>query len=294
MPAIPLAVRGLLVLLLVVCGGLARAAGGFEHGLLWRVEAPGVAPSFLLGTLHSSDERVLGLAPPVRQAIDGSRSMAIELVDDEDAVHRFRHAMVTREPRLPTLLDAEEYDEVAGLLGEAGIPPKARAHFKPWAAFLVLVEPREFPGIQLDKVLLMDARAKGKPIHALETMDEQIAALDTLPPATQLALLRHALRRQEAIQLAVRPTVEAYLARDLGEMARLNAEAMAGDAAVAADNARFLDSLLYQRSARFAERLVPLLREGGVLAVFGALHLEGERGVPALLQRKGFRVTRVY
>ena len=44
---------------------------------------------------------------------------------------------------------------------------------------------------------------------------------------------------------------------------------------------------------RFAERLGPLLKQGGVFAAFGALHLHGARGVPALLERGGFRVTRV-
>ncbi|MGN2393504.1 hypothetical protein ACTFO6_18685, partial [Pelomicrobium sp. G1] len=35
--------------------------GGFSRGVLWNVEAKGVAPSYLFGTLHLDDDRVLAL-----------------------------------------------------------------------------------------------------------------------------------------------------------------------------------------------------------------------------------------
>jgi uncharacterized protein YbaP (TraB family) len=36
------------------------------------------------------------------------------------------------------------------------------------------------------------------------------------------------------------------------------------------------------------------LSEGGVFAAFGALHLYGERGVPSLLEKRGFKLRRLY
>ncbi len=273
--------------------GAAAVAPPYARGLLWRVDVPGVSPSYLFGTMHSDDERVLALAAPVRRAFDRSRRFALEMVDDEEAIRRFRAAMVTREAQLPEALGAADYARVEPLLAEHGIPREARGRFKPWAALLVLVQPPESPGIILDNVLLLEARRQAKAIEQLETVQEQIAALDGMAADTQLALLRYVVTRQDEIQASLRDLTEAYLGRDLDAMWQANVAAMGDDAAIVAHNEVFLERVLFERSERFAQRLAPLLRQGGVFAAFGAMHLYGGRGVPALLARRGFRVTRV-
>lgn len=265
--------------------------GRFERSVLWRVDSPGKAPSYLFGTLHSDDERVLDLSRPVKRAFARAQRLAVELIDDEDAIRRYRSAMVTREPRLPDALGADLYARTEPLLRERGIPREACARFRPWAALIVLLQPRESPGIMLDHVLVLDARRLGKPVEQLETVEEQIETLDGMPEDSQLALLRRVVARQDEIELAVRPLVSAYLQHDLAGMWTANAQAMGDDPASAPHNDLFLQRLLFDRSARFAQRLAPLLRKGGVFAAFGALHLYGEHGVPALLARQGFRVT---
>lgn len=266
----------------------------FEQGLLWRVERAGGAPSFLFGTLHHDDERVIRVAPQVQRAFDRSKRFAVELIDDEQALARFRRAMLRKAPLLPALLGEGDWPRYDERLAAHGMPAEARPNLKPWAALLILVQPQESPGIVLDKLLLVEARNRGKDIVALETIDEQIAAMDDLPEPSQLALLRHAEANYERIQQSFGALRDAYLARDLGAIWRLNLDMMAGEGQIDLHNARFLDSLLYQRNQRFAERLVPLLERGAAFAAFGALHLYGPRGVPALLAARGYKLTRIY
>jgi uncharacterized protein YbaP (TraB family) len=59
-------------------------------------------------------------------------------------------------------------------------------------------------------------------------------------------------------------------------------------------NEVFTRRLLYERNVRMAERAEPRLREGGAFSAVGALHLYGGSGVLALLEQRGWRVTRVY
>jgi uncharacterized protein len=288
----------LLALVALLAAGAAAAGGApaprFDRGLLWRVDAPNARPNYLFGTLHLDDDRVTTLAPQVRRALARSRLLMIEMVDDEDSAGRFRSAMLTREPQLAAQLGEDTYRGIEPLLAEHGVAKSLRPRLKPWAALLTLSQPAEFQGIILDQVLAMEARRQNKPILGLESAEEQIAAFDAMPLATQLALLRHAQAHYAQIQDTVGPLRDAYLARDLDAIWRLNLEAMAGDASVEADNEVFLERVLYARSRRFAERLAPQLRRGGVFAAMGALHLYGRKGVLSLLAERGLKLRRIY
>lgn len=266
----------------------ACAGERFDHGLLWRVDVPGAAPSYLFGTLHSDDDRVVKLPPAARRAFQRAHTVALEAINDPDAARRYRAAMVGREPRLPSLL-GDDYPRVETLLRESGVPLEVAPRFKPWAALIVLLQPRGATALTLDNLISFEAAKQGKRIAQLETVEEQIEALDGMPQDVQVTLLQDAQARFEEIQAAIFPVVSAYAEGDLAAQFRINAGTM--DPGPASEI--FMARLLYRRSERFAERLAPLLKQGRVFAAFGALHLYGERGVPALLERHGFRVSRV-
>jgi uncharacterized protein YbaP (TraB family) len=267
---------------------------GFSRGLLWKVEAKGVAPSYLFGTLHLDDERVLALPEPVKHAFEGARIFAAELLTNETAGRAFRSAMVTQAPQLPALLGEAWYVEADRLFARYGVPTEVRPRLKPWAAMLTLLQPLGATGLILDRVLQEEAMRARKSIHALETVDEQIAAFDALPLETQLVLLKKVIADHGPLQEATHHLVEAYLARDLEALWRLNAQALGDSPERRHHNELFLRRVLNERNARMAERLAPLIAQGKVFAAFGALHLYGEQGVPSLLTRRGFSVKVLY
>jgi uncharacterized protein len=270
------------------------ALTSFSRGLLWKVQAKGGRASYLFGTMHSDDDRVLALPAAVKNAFDNAPTFAVEVVGDDASVRKFLNSMVTREPQLPALLGDEDYARVDHLLAEHGIPSEARPRLKPWAAMVTLLQPRGATGMVLDRVLLHDAKQRHKRIRALESVEEQIIAFDGMAQESQVRLLHEVAKRYPDIQQSVGPLIEAYLARDLAMLWRLNVETMAGDSEAQADNQMFFNRILFDRNERFAHRLAPLLRSGNAFVAFGALHLYGERGVLTLLQQRGFKVQRVY
>ena len=48
------------------------------RSLLWRVERKGLAPSYLFGTIHSTDPRVTKLPPAVQAAFNSANTVALE------------------------------------------------------------------------------------------------------------------------------------------------------------------------------------------------------------------------
>src|ERR1700722_8128602 len=55
------------------------------EGLLWRVEKPGLAPSYLYGTIHSTNAAAISLAGEAIAYLDGAKVVATELGAPMDA-----------------------------------------------------------------------------------------------------------------------------------------------------------------------------------------------------------------
>ena len=287
-------------LAMAAAGTAARAAsdgahGGFDRGLLWRVERHGVPPSHLFGTLHLDDPRALDFRPTVRRAFAAARVLIIELLEDDKSARRF--ALASRLEGGATLRDVagdEVATRVAAVLGSRyGMPPELSLRLKPWAAYLALVQPTRPLGEIVDAALRRMARQRELPVQALETVDEQVQALEAVPEASQVALLDAVARRHDEAQAAIPVLLERYLQGDLAGLLTLQYDAIEDEPALHAPLDDLMEQLLRRRNERMVQRLQPALRQGRAFAAMGALHLQGPEGVPARLQRAGWRVRPV-
>lgn len=277
----------------LLLAGSAVAAGPYERGLLWRVEKAGSAPSWLFGTMHVDDPRVTALPGPVQRRFDHARGFTMEVAFEPEAIMQLAGRMVFADGRdLEQVAGRELFGRVAAR-GVPGLPPEALRLFKPWAVAVMLITPQP-QGEVLDLALMRRARAQGKPVHELETVDEQVSVFEALPERDQLLMLRHAVDHLDTMRSSMAELVEAWLARDLGELARISDREESGDPEVVRFNARFKAQLLDQRNIRMVERMQPRLAAGGAFVAIGALHLQGPRGLLALLERRGYRVTAEY
>jgi len=273
---------------------LCALAGALAHaGPLYRVERAGIEPSFLFGTLHSADPRVTALAPEVREALGRSRYLAPELVLREVDLPAFdAGASYEDARRLADHLDAGTLAAIRDALGPRAPDEATFARLKPWAVMLMLARAVDDDRPTLDAVVLGEARGRGLGIVGLELPDEQLASFDAIPVASQAALVRWTLARRDAIAVQQEATVRAWLAGDLARLRAIVLDA-AGDAPARPHVAALVRHLVDDRSALMAHRLHLPLRGGRVFVAVGALHLDGPRGLVALLREQGYRVRRV-
>ncbi len=287
------ALAGLALLLLAG----SAAAGPFGQGLLWRIEPPGgAAPSHIYGTVHVDDARALKLAQPVRDALAASGQLALELVTDADSAEAFAAASQLPEGQsLGALLGAKDYALVEDILrNRYGIPSYVAERMAPWSAYVTLNLPGPRMGFTVDELLHRIALKQNKPVVALETVEAQIGAMQGIPMAQQLLLLRSVAGHHDEVVKMVKQLIEYYLREDLDGILHLQdaLDASLGDDVRAAQDA-LVERVLIGRNAGMAQRTAKLADAGGAFVAVGALHLQGERGVLAELERRGYRVTRV-
>ena len=280
-----------LVLAFVAGAALAGAPSPFVEGLLWRISKSGIPDSYAFGTIHVADPRV-AISKPVADALARSRTLALELIDSVADQRVFELEQLPDGSQLKALVGDAAFAQVSTELAAQDIPQDVIARMKPWAAMMKIARasPRgNEPSI--DHQLLQAARARGLKIVLLELVDEQIAAFDAVPLGTQVALLKHVLADRPALEAGVELTIRAWLRGDLAQLARLNAGSNDRFPEMSRHYQVLTRHIIRDRNVLMHHRLFMPLRAGRVFIAVGAAHLHGDKGLPALIARDGYRVT---
>ncbi len=286
-------------LLLLGRGAVAGGEMPYGAGLLWKLERGGVAPSYLFGTIHITDERVLQLPAEVAQTFDGAHSATFEVIMTDELRLRLARAMIAAPDRtLDRVLSPALYGDAMAAGASYGFPPEHLKFFKPWALAMFLSVPKaEFArsamgALPLDQFLQDRAEAQGKPVYQLETGAEQIALFNEITEADQLSMLESAIEDNAQIETLFEELTARYLARDVGGIhSEMIQQSQSMDEQLVK---MFLLRFNEERNRTMVERMAPRLGEGGAFVAIGALHLPGETGLLSLLAAQGYEITRVY
>ncbi len=280
----------------------ARAAGALPYGegVLWQVQAAGQEPSFIFGTIHVADKRVIHLPAPVRDTFAMARSATFELiVSPEMQVSMGQASLLTDGRQLDQILGPELFEKAVATAGEYGLPAQAIPMLKPWALVPIFTfPPHQFALIAggnapLDEMLQGEAARLGKKVYALETAEEQLGLFENMPESQQVSMLRSLLRDVAATRSQFETMILSYLERDIAAIFKVMVEQAALEEDQAAAEA-FQEDFVVARNKRMVERLRDILAEGNSFVAVGALHLPGEEGILALLAAKGYEIKRIY
>lgn len=274
-------------------------------GIFWKVEKDGLAPSWLLGTMHVTDERVLKMPPGADAALAAASTVIVEsdeIVDDRKAaaamLSRPDLTMFTDGKTISDFLDADDQKLLTAGLKERGIPMSLVARMKPWmiAGFVALPAceaARKAAGASfLDKKLAEEAIRDGKTLKGLESLVEQLDAMNSLPAEFHLQALIETLALGDTIRDVMETTTQLYLSGDTGMiLPMMKAVSKMKTGADDPASAEFEERIITQRNRTMAVRAAPILNQGNVFMAVGALHLPGEEGLIELLRKEGFMLT---
>lgn len=276
--------------------GGTSASGTTETGsaLLWKVSGNGIVDSYLFGTIHSDDPRVLDQPRELTHAFTMADVFVPEADISSEAIAGLRANMLFNNGQtLESIVGAELFSSVAAKLSTLGVTRMRATQIKPWAAIMMLASPRNKSGQFLDKQLYERARASSKEIRPLETIAEQLDVFREMATDDQISLLKNTLDAHDDLPIMIEALTKAWLARDLDELQRIS---QAGrDSTATKDLAKaFHERLIDNRNEIMAQRLIPMLGTQSHFVAVGALHLPGDKGLIRLLTDSGFTLTAIY
>jgi uncharacterized protein YbaP (TraB family) len=267
--------------------------GALQSALLFRVEKGEQDPTYLFGTIHSEDPRVVSLPAVIEDAFARSEVLVMELVLDASTMLRSWNALLLEDGGdLEDIIGADLYRKSLGAVTALGYPALTIQRFKPWAVVTLLSVPPPDTGKFLDLVLYEKALSQGKPVYGLETVKEQLAPFDALSAEEQLNMLRSTIALRHQLPGIYSELVETYLRRDLFGLEDFYRVTIFAQGAGLAQG--FKRGINQERNHRMVERMIPFLEKGSAFVAVGALHLPGPEGMLNLLREQGYRITPIY
>ena len=271
-----------------------------EKPFLWVIE--GKTPSYLYGTIHVPDDRVLALPKVVEEAVDACDALYTEIPMDMGVLMAAAaKMMLPAEKTLADVLPKKLYERTDKYLQSKGFSIAPLSRFKVWAvmAQLALLDYAEELATKqpLDMLIYTRASAKGKEVGGVETVDEQIAAFEALTEKEQIKTLAKTLDMLEEAQSEgksiTRGLVDSYLKGDVQELVKVMHEYLDLNDPI---DKKLFDKLVTERNKRMAKRAAKMIKENrdkSFFFAFGAGHMGGKMGVIPLLKSQGFKLRRL-
>ncbi|MDJ0927601.1 MAG: TraB/GumN family protein [Gammaproteobacteria bacterium] len=279
--------------LISVCASLAclLLAAATNALPLWELE--GTSNTIrLFGSVHFLRKEDYPLPQAIRRSIDDADVLVMELdMDDLNPIQAqatLTQLAVDPEGRdLEVLIGTRNFASASRQAAAIDIDLETLRGFEPWFAALQISQMRLAqlgldPSQGVESQLTMQARAEGKPIIGLETLESQLGMMDSLPTDAQTRFLLVTLEEAAEIDDLMDDLLKAWRQ---GDVDTLESELLGG----LKDQPELHAALLVERNRNWTGRLLDLINDDqDYLIVVGTLHLVGDDSVLAMLARRGY------
>ncbi|WP_379546858.1 TraB/GumN family protein [Qipengyuania sp. DSG2-2] len=261
---------------------------------IWEITSDGGAvEGWLFGTIHALPDNTRWRSEPVEQAIAEADLLAMEIAALEDtesiAMTFLGMSHSPGQPLLTERLPASQHEELAELIERSPYDAGDFRAIESWGAALILAQTNKGASKTengVDKALATDFQGR-RPIREIEGVQAQLGVFDALPEADQRDLLSLTVEETTRPDSFRQKTVQRWLAGDVEALLDPDAETLL-------DDPELREALVEGRNRDWMPVIVTMLQQQPKpLIAVGAGHMGGPQGLPVLLRKAGYTVTRM-
>jgi len=262
---------------------------------MWKVEGPGGSSAYLLGSLHVLTADFYPLSATINKAFAESKTLVEEVDIDEMSdpmvmMAALSKAMLTDGRTLEQVIAPGLFAEVKKRAEKTGMPMMAIQRMKPWLVAITLMAPTLQaagfkPELGIDQHFFDRAKDSGMKRQGLETMAFQLDQFDSMSPKLQEEMLRTTMEDLDKEVAGVKEMAQAWSFGNVAAMEKMTLDEMK-------DVPELYQRLLVDRNRNWIPHVEACITQNSsCFIVVGAAHLLGPDGLPALLAKKGYKVT---
>lgn len=256
--------------------------------LLWKVSGNGLQqPSYLFGTFHILCKADFPVSAGLENTLKTCTRFYSEInLDEPDLQLQLLSKMTLTGKSIQQLVGDTAYNRISPQFQSiTGMPMSMLNHFKPFLHLSLLAQKAISCSdqVQPETELMKLAQHYRMNVQGLETINDQIEAIDKEPLDSQLHSLVKTVQNFDSVQQVMSKLVAVYKLRDIDSIYRfMKAAGM---------NEDFTTDMITKRN----EKWVPLMQQAMLgrpcFFAVGAGHLGGTEGVIRLLRKRGYRLT---
>lgn len=261
-----------------------------SNGLLWQITGKNIKqPTYLYGTIHMYDTSMYKLPEPVLAKLAQTKQVYFELDFGKiNPMAVMQYAMVRDSTeRLDKLLDAaslQKFKELAKSSAMLQMMGDNMFRLKP--LFLTTMLLNNGKAVAIDMEMYNRAKKLNDSIGGLETVEEQMSAINDLSAASQAKMVQEMLKTYTTADDAIKKLTSIYVKQQISTLLAEMSDGAPMDAA-------FNEALLTKRNIVMATRIDTLVGKKSTMIAVGAGHLGGPQGLIALLKKKGYQFKNV-
>lgn len=263
-----------------------------QNALLWKINKKKHQTSYLFGTIHSQDARILDFAEQVLPYIETQDAYAGEIIlqpqdalailpylFEKDSAKQSKHVFSEEEYKLLEERFAEQLGKEMLL-----ILPRMSPYI---AGMLLSLPPTETVEVGfnfLDISLQEYAEEQGLELISLESIASQMAYLQNIEVQKQKDFVLKLLESADNPEDELEEMIATYLNQDVDAMLQKLESSLGEDPL-------FSEEFMTERNQLQFDGMVEAMKTKKTFTAVGAAHLPGKDGLIQLLQDAGFKVT---
>lgn len=263
---------------------------GIDSALLYEITGRDLKrPSYLFGTIHLICQKDMFPAEKLKSYLNQTEQLLLEFDMDDPAIIQkaVKASMLPDGKTLKDYVKPEEYSKIDELFKDyLGVSFDVLQTYKPIVSRTYLLSSPKVLGCQpptvYDNFLAQAAVAAKKPVIGLETVEQQIAVIDSDPREKQIKALNEAVANPQKGFNDFRKLYKTYLTQNSEAVYKLVVSQMKADY----DLKIFLD----ERNLNWIPIIEKNIATTPSFIAVGGGHLGGKKGVVSLLRAKGYKL----
>lgn len=268
------------------------AATAGDSALLYEITGKDLKkPSYLFGTIHIICEKDMFPAAKLDSYFSKTEQLLLEF-DMDDPLVMQKGAQLSLLPdggSVSDLVSGEEYQKIDALFKSfVGLSFDVFKNFKPLTSTALLMTSPKV--LNCERTLIYDsflsekAVAAKKPVIGLETIEEQIAVMDSIPVQKQVEALKKTAADPQVVVKGFKLLYETYLRQNSDELFNVAVTQLKPEEGYSQE------IMLDKRNSNWISTIEKSISAKPSFIAVGGGHLGGEKGVLSLLRAKGYNL----